>query len=217
VEDSKNLSDESIGDLERKAKEIEFLKDELDHVESLEEIVDELEEFALEDLMDEDEEQMIWSEEALSEIFGDMTGDQDDDDVDDDEIQEEETFTETYMDVSNVNDFRRMEERIRLSAAESLEQALLQGVVPVSAGVGTETLPGDYGFDPLQLAKKDYFRQVQRYLVNMLPGGSDSSTAETDRVLLSRPKALILRDLREAEIRHARLGKSSRLRIFVSF
>lgn len=208
-----------------KAKEIEFLKDELDHVESLEEIVDELEEFALEDLMGEDDEEMIWSEEALSEIFGERIGNQDDNDASDDgefadnlrsNEEEKEVPKETYMDVRDVNDFRRMEERIRRSAAEDLEQALLQGVVPASAGVGNENLPGDFGFDPLRLAEKDYFRQAQGYLVKILPGGG-SSVEETDSGLPERPKALILRDLREAEIRHARLGGFYRRRFFLFF
>lgn len=216
--DAKNNAADSVEDSEKKAKEIEFLKDELDHVESLEEIVNELEEFALEDLGNDDEE-MIWSEEALSEIFGESIGSDDDDDdyEEEDDIDadnedfedlDEEELTETYMDVRNVNDFRQMEERIKLSAAEDLERALLQGVVPVSAGVGNERLPGDFGFDPLGLADKDYFRQAQGFLLKLLPDKrSEASLQKSEETVVKRPKALILRDLREAEIRHARLGK----------
>jgi len=37
-------------------------------------------------------------------------------------------------------------------------------VVPVSAGVGSDRLPGDFGFDPLDLASRDLFRPTQQFL-----------------------------------------------------
>ena len=95
-----------------------------------------------------------------------------------------------------------------------LENALLQGVVPADAGVGSGRLPGDFGWDPLGLSSKDYFKKSQRFLLNRLPerekldngdGGAvppiRRSVADQD----ARPPALILRDYREAEIRHGRL------------
>ena len=102
--------------------------------------------------------------------------DQDDDDDDDDEIDSPE-----------IN--RPQPQQLGF---QFLEQALSQGVVPVSAGVGDDQLPGDYGFDPFQLSTRDTIGQIQRSLWGLAP--------ET------RPPALILRDYREAEIRHGRLA-----------
>ena len=98
--------------------------------------------------------------------------------------------------------------------SEALEAALLQGVVPASAGVGSKCLPGDYGFDPMNLATKDYFKQVQTALLNLLPEKEENKNSDpgaalpTQKFLVNgpRPSALILRDYREAEIRHGRLA-----------
>eukprot|EP00956_Cyclotella_meneghiniana_P022296 scaffold41942_cov72-Cyclotella_meneghiniana.AAC.16 len=102
-----------------------------------------------------------------------------------------------------------------------LEHALMQGVVPADAGVGSGMLPGDIGFDPLGLSTKDYFKQVQIFLLNMLPERKNriddrseleehakEATTSTQRLddEEDRPPALILRDYREAEIRHGRLA-----------
>eukprot|EP00590_Aulacoseira_subarctica_P002085 CAMPEP_0172437250 /NCGR_PEP_ID=MMETSP1064-20121228/72152_1 /TAXON_ID=202472 /ORGANISM="Aulacoseira subarctica , Strain CCAP 1002/5" /LENGTH=258 /DNA_ID=CAMNT_0013185701 /DNA_START=1144 /DNA_END=1916 /DNA_ORIENTATION=+ len=95
------------------------------------------------------------------------------------------------------------------SGQTHLERALLQGVVPADAGVGSKSLPGDYGFDPLALATKDLFPYIQSFMLNILPPPlvlyntleKTNSTATP-----KRPKALILRDYREAEIRHGRLA-----------
>lgn len=226
-------------------QEIDFLRDELDHIQSLEEIVDELEEFAFDDFEDNEDDEMVWSEEALKEIFGEISDNEDGDDDDDDDViddddddddgdsevlddfddefddnfGDDDEFDDGYMEVRTANDFQRMEERIRLSAAADLERALLQGVVPVSAGVGNEVLPGDYGFDPFHLSDKDYFRQAQGFLINLLPSRDDITDDEHDDDIVPvsitknqtsskppRPKALILRDLREAETRHGRLA-----------
>eukprot|EP00978_Attheya_sp_CCMP212_P007533 scaffold17451_cov51-Attheya_sp.AAC.1 len=111
-----------------------------------------------------------------------------------------------------------------------LERALLQGVVPADAGVGSGCLPGDYGFDPLNVATKDYFRQVQTFLLKFLNWGDsdDNEDEEQDKneeAMIAdvgaampkrgfvgnndqgaRPPALILRDYHEVEIRHGRLA-----------
>mmetsp|Transcript_16101 Transcript_16101/g.30880 ORF Transcript_16101/g.30880 Transcript_16101/m.30880 type:complete len:495 (-) Transcript_16101:1674-3158(-) len=101
---------------------------------------------------------------------------------------------------------------------EDLEKALLGGVVPAEAGVGSGLLPGDCGFDPLELATKDYFTQVQNFILTLLPKKKDQSydeaNSEAGAALPTigfvgeedRPPALILRDYREAEIRHGRLA-----------
>ena len=100
---------------------------------------------------------------------------------------------------------------IKASAMANLEKALLQGVVPVSANVGSDCLPGDFGFDPLNLASKDYFQSTQRFLIDLVPESNidESLTTENTNAQnrnMPRPKALILRDYREAEIRHGRLA-----------
>jgi len=115
------------------------------------------------------------------------------------------------------------------ASASALEQALLQGVVPASAGVGSNCLPGDYGFDPLGFATKDYFKKAQIAILDILPGtgagtgaGADASQfpkgydpgaalskqiqTQLDYDNTMRPPALILRDYREIEIRHGRLA-----------
>lgn len=112
------------------------------------------------------------------------------------------------------------------STSSALEEALLQGVVPAEAGVGSNCLPGDFGFDPLGLATKDYFKQSQTFFLNLLPSQeSDGKNKSNDSDNIGgaalplytkpsapifndakRPPALILRDYREAEIRHGRLA-----------
>ena len=114
------------------------------------------------------------------------------------------------------------------SSSSALEEALLQGVVPAAAGVGSNCLPGDYGFDPLGLSTKDYFKQAQNFFLNLLPSSETKDKdidgkKEDDDVGgaalplntkpsaplyndSKRPLALILRDYREAEIRHGRLA-----------
>ena len=99
---------------------------------------------------------------------------------------------------------------------EDLERALMRGVVPANAGVGSGMLPGDQGFDPWELSTKDYFKQIQNFILNFVPETKD--TPEVDPGAggamptvgfvgeEDRPPALILRDYREAEIRHGRLA-----------
>lgn len=176
-----------------KEDESEFSKGEPSRLESLEEILLELDDYDLgEDngIAAEDDDLMIWNEESLEELLGNLR--------------------EEKANISNIQVGRwkhptagQVDGTLE-SAALGLEQALLQGVVPVSAGVGSECLPGDFGFDPLLLSEVDLFRPAQNFLLNLLPGGADDKpTAEEPA---GRPKALILRDYREAEIRHGRLA-----------
>ena len=104
----------------------------------------------------------------------------------------------------------------------SLERALLGGVVPVEAGVGSGVLPGDQGFDPLDLSTKDYFKQIQNFILKLVPArksvvADENQMQEPEAGAAmptvgfvgdddDRPPALILRDYREAEIRHGRLA-----------
>ncbi len=106
------------------------------------------------------------------------------------------------------------------SSQSALEQALMQGVVPAAAGVGSNCLPGDYGFDPLGLATKDYFKKAQTIILNLLPASKveEKNIKQDPGAALprtkspkyyddeERPPALILRDYREIEIRHGRLA-----------
>ncbi|KAI2494233.1 chlorophyll A-B binding protein [Fragilaria crotonensis] len=100
-------------------------------------------------------------------------------------------------------------------SARNLERALMQGVVPAGAGVGNEFLPGDWGFDPLNLSTKDYIGSAQRAVWAVVGMGlqedeeeiSLETTTTANEVSESgRPTALIMRDYREAEIRHGRLA-----------
>ena len=105
---------------------------------------------------------------------------------------------------------------------EDLEKALLVGVVPADALVGSGVLPGDDGWDPLDLSTKDYFKQVQNFILSLVPErktriGDDEIPEQEPEAGAAmptvgfvgeeeRPPALILRDYREAEIRHGRLA-----------
>ncbi|KAL7444440.1 hypothetical protein ACHAXM_012042 [Skeletonema potamos] len=105
---------------------------------------------------------------------------------------------------------------------EDLEKALLVGVVPADALVGSGILPGDEGWDPLDLSTKDYFQQVQSFVLSFVPERKNrirgdkvpEQEPEAGAAMPTvgfvgeedRPPALILRDYREAEIRHGRLA-----------
>lgn len=106
---------------------------------------------------------------------------------------------------------------------KNLERALMGGVVPVEAGVGSGMLPCDYGFDPLNLSTKDYFKKIQNFILNLVPARKSETTTDGNQLREpeagaamptlgfvgqddDRPPALILRDYREAEIRHGRLA-----------
>lgn len=118
-------------------------------------------------------------------------------DVDDDDEEDDDGLIINDLNESHENIFTSSTSSTRRTPQQLhvLEQALLQGVVPVSAGVGDDQLPGDYGFDPLHLSTRDTMGRIQRFL-----WGSTSTSTRT------RPAALILRDYRESEIRHGRLA-----------
>ena len=171
-----------------------FLRRELAHLESLEEILNELE--GPSSLWDED--LIMWDESSLDELLGDIKDDDDDDDT-------------TSSKTTDIRNTFNLQERQK-SAAQGLEQALRQGMVPVSAGVGSDGLPGDFGFDPLQLSTRDLIRPAQQFWIHLLPRSrweeydDSSNNLPKDLEEGPRPNALILRDYREAEIRHGRLA-----------
>jgi hypothetical protein len=218
--------------------EQEFLKRELEHLETLEQMLAELEE-DLEGLYDDDDDD---DDEDSEDLTLDLLYlDKDDEDVED-LLSLLETADEDGHDMNvdmdmNMNMEDNTDEEPLLpkellniytkptdpnTAAQSLELALKEGVVPADAGVGSQCLAGDYGWDPLDVASKDYILQTQSYLLRLLPGGKQQQQQQQhlddpnhDRdpnldpvpyILPKRPTALILRDYREAEIRHGRLA-----------
>ncbi len=160
----------------------------------------------------------------------DMAYDIDEDDDDEDEEDEEVEEIPIKDSVKQKETSNESSETITTtmpSSPSALEQALMQGVVPAAAGVGSNCLPGDYGFDPLGLATKDYFKKAQNVILNLLPASKVEEDKEKDvnanldpgaalpRMDTKSPKyyddeerppALILRDYREIEIRHGRLA-----------
>lgn len=149
-----------------------FLRKELERIESLESIISELE---------------------------------DDDDID---VDIDDEFMDLFEGLPDDEELEEIEKGLGTSgtvepkSAKQLENALLQGVVPAEAGVGSECLPGDWGFDPLGLASKDWIGVAQHRVFSALPGGDETLPT----VAFPRPSALVLRDYREAEIRHGRLA-----------
>jgi light-harvesting complex I chlorophyll a/b binding protein 1 len=150
----------------------EFLKKELARLESLEDL--------LEDIEVDSEFHVPWEE---------------------DKVLTEKDIETNVEDIFSLLD-EDGEEDIDTELLDSteLEKALLQGVVPVSADVGSDCLPGDWGFDPLNFASRDYILWFQYNVLQSLPG------AKKEPLPPPRPSALILRDYREAEIRHGRLA-----------
>jgi light-harvesting complex I chlorophyll a/b binding protein 1 len=197
----------------------EFLRRELARLESLEDMLEDIEEYCYIDSMcvddvdgdgntinDNDDDYdfdtvMLDDLEKLDELFSLLQDSADDDD------NAFENVTNIMSPQSGVRDTTKNvdeEDDIEFfaEASKELENALLQGVVPVDASVGRDTIPGDWGFDPFHLADKDYIRQAQYRLLQLLPGGNPTN----DPPPQSRPAALVLRDYREAEIRHGRLA-----------
>ena len=126
--------------------------------------------------------------------------------------EEEEEYQKSENDKNR--DESQLALQMKKAAARGIERALMAGVVPASAGVGSRCLPGDYGFDPLNLSNKDYFKSTQQFLkklVQTIPSLGNIDDDEDEQQLKSdddknRPTALILRDYREAEVRHGRLA-----------
>jgi len=156
----------------------DFLMTELARIESMDQII---QEFKKEGVLDEDYN------------------------VDDYEYNDDDDFMDLFDDEFMQSEFEQRQQQqqqqqvpVNIKSANSLEQALMKGVVPVAADVGSGCLPGDLGFDPLGLSTKDYIGRAQTYFWNF---GTKTYTPP-----ISRPNALILRDYREAEIRHGRLA-----------
>jgi hypothetical protein len=218
-EESKIFDERIIfDDFDEDMDDKEFLKKQLEHLESMEKMLEEIDDYcSIEGVCEDDDEDGAEDDDTDEMIF---MGDVDDlDDMEslfdfleesaggvggDDEIRIEEeeesdgepttttTATATATaDIDSANPFK-----------QSLEEALLQGVVPVDAGVGSYTLPGDFGFDPLGFAETDYMLNFQYRFLDALPGGNPENDPPPD----ARPTALVLRDYREAEIRHGRLA-----------
>jgi hypothetical protein len=167
--------------------EEEFLKRELARLESLEELLKDID--IPEEFMDDDDDIII--DDDVEELFS-LLEEQDDDDY--------EIIMQEEEDNNGGSSASPPAKKPLVVTTFELEKALLQGVVPVSAGVGSECLPGDWGFDPLDLSSKDYILQIQYRLLQFLPGTKKEPPPPL------RPTALILRDYREAEIRHGRLA-----------
>jgi len=168
-------NDDDNNDDKNEEEEEEYLMKEIARLESLEDL---LQDFKLDNEFEEflQENDEMLSNDGFAEDVDTLFELMDDDDDDDDDIP-----------------------AATLNSSE-LEKALLQGVVPVAAGVGSDCLPGDWGFDPLDFASKDYILNIQYKLLQSLPG------TEQEPPPKDRPTALILRDYREAEIRHGRLA-----------
>jgi Chlorophyll A-B binding protein len=246
-----------------------FLRQELARLESLEEIVKEFEQYdgiindeGTSDNINDDAASLLWDEKSLEELLGDI---EDDDDVDDndDVVNAMKQRQQLRKGDNNINDATYLSTRSttisrnRTTTSPTngfllLENALRQGVVPASAGVGSFGLPGDFGFDPLNLVDQDLFYRTQQQIIKLLPErlrdndddntdlgvsveniSNENSTESTEHgyhrtatnnstpkfsagtgrtsvVSMStrtlRPRAIILRDYREAEIRHGRLA-----------
>lgn len=155
-------------------------------------------------------------EETLMEILGYGSDDEDDEE---DSLQNDGNGRSEIL--KSMNESKQIARNANDRGMRDLEYALMQGVVPAEAGVGSGMLPGDIGFDPLELSTKDYFKQVQTFILNLLPERkirvAEESETEENTVGAAlpiqgfvgeeeRPPALILRDYREAEIRHGRLA-----------
>lgn len=194
----------------------EFLKRQMAHLESMEKMLDDIDEYCdIEGMCEDDDEEEEMDDEDLLFMGGvDELEDMESlfdfleenaqefgiDDDDDEEEEEDETEAESETPSSTATKADDITENP--FQPQSLEEALLQGVVPVDAGVGSNTLPGDFGWDPLGIADKDYMQTFQYRVLNALPGGNP----DNDPPPQPRPSALVLRDYREAEIRHGRLA-----------
>ncbi|KAL7536811.1 hypothetical protein ACHAXR_007407 [Thalassiosira sp. AJA248-18] len=174
------------------------------------------------DIDDSDELLQEFDKETLLEILGleddgeTITIPDDDDDDNDYDYDEQ---SDQFADWDNlISDQINTQTKSGIGKGiEDLERALMGGVVPADAGVGSGILPGDQGFDPWELATKDYFKQIQNFILNFVPEtknvmGEQEPEAGAAMPTVGfvgedeRPPALILRDYREAEIRHGRLA-----------
>ena len=209
-------------DIDDDLDDVEFLKRQMSHLESMEKMLEDIDDYcSIEGMCDDegnikstidDEIKFLSNTEDLEDMeslfdFLEESGAMDIEEVEDEEFApEEEILPKESQTVNAASTTTNNGDTINPTSnpfrPKSLEDALLQGVVPVDAGVGSNTLPGDFGFDPLGIAEKDYMQNFQYRVLDALPGGNP----EQDPPPESRPSALVLRDYREAEIRHGRLA-----------
>lgn len=234
--DDRVLSDNFDEDMDDK----EFLKRQLAHLEYMEKMLEEIDDYCsnegqemceVDEDNDDDEEldetdEMIFmgdvddleDMESLFDFLEDSAGTVGGDDDDDEKFAEEETVPmEISSAATTITAAATSNARDSAFSPMGLEEALLQGVVPVDAGVGSNTLPGDFGWDPLGFAETDYIQDFQYRFLNALPGGGGNggnangnaegnANGDSATLPVPRPSALVLRDYREAEIRHGRLA-----------
>ena len=232
-DDINNILDDRIlfDDIDDDLDDKEFLNRQLAHLESMEKMLEDIDAYCdIEGMCEDDDEEeedgdgddntdeMIFmgdvddleDMESLFDFLEEEFGDEDDEDnfVEEEEEDPNEIFTTTTTTTATTpaadNDADAANSRSDATAAAALglEEALLQGVVPIEAVVGGNYLPGDFSFDPLGFAEKDYVQDFQYRILNALPGGNP----DRDPPPAPRPSALVLRDYREAEIRHGRLA-----------
>lgn len=199
-------------DIEEDLGDAEFLKRQMAHLESMEKMLDDIDEYcSIEGMCEDDEEDMEEEDmifmgdvddlddmESLFDFLEENVGELGIDGVDFEEEEEESDAEE----IPSATTTTAATAAADLFTPQGLEEALLQGVVPVDAGVGSNTLPGDFGWDPLGFAEKDYVLNFQYRFLDAIPGGNP----DNDPPPPPRPSALVLRDYREAEIRHGRLA-----------
>jgi len=216
-----NFHDRMLGDdVDEDLGDKEFLEKQLAHLENMEKMLEDIEDYCSIEGMceddeiiiddDDDDDEMIFmgdvddleDMESLFDFLEETAGDVGDDEEnfvpeEDDQKEIPSTITTAATAAANIRS-----DGDAAFSPQGLEEALLQGVVPVDAGVGSNTLPGDFGFDPLGFAEKDYVQKFQYRFLDALPGGNSNR----DPPSAPRPSALALRDYREAEIRHGRLA-----------
>jgi len=181
-----------------------LLEEREEEMDSLEDILGELEALGVGDYYEDygDEDLNFLDGNDLQDFFDSLEDDELDMVIEEIENgKQQQSDEDTYANRSSASS--KQQQQQQQLAKDLLENALLQGVVPANAGVGSNVLPGDYNFDPLNLASKDYFPQAQAVVQKLLLLKNDD---DTPTPLKSRPQALILRDYREAEIRHGRLA-----------
>lgn len=197
-EESSSYFEDDREEEERRDEEGGSIQKELEHIEKLEKILSEIkgfEEFDEKGIEKEDDDLLLWDENSLNDFLTSISSDD----------HKDEISRSTIPPMQSVGEIESYEE----AAARGLEKALMQGVVPVSTTIGSEGIPGDFGFDPLGFADRDLFSPVQQFVLNLLPSSrwdtaNDPTTTPTSGTI-PRPKALVLRDYRECEIRHGRI------------
>jgi light-harvesting complex I chlorophyll a/b binding protein 1 len=221
-DDDSNILDDRIlfDDIDDDLDDKEFLKRQLAHLESMEKMLEDIDEYCGiegmceddddDDEDDDDDDEMIFMGddddlEDMESLFDFLEEEFGDDDDDENFVEEEEDPNEIFSASTTtpaVAANSRSSDAASTFSPQGLEEALLQGVVPIEAVVGGNTLPGDFGFDPFGFAEKDYVQDFQYRFLDALPGGNP----DRDPPPAPRPSALVLRDYREAEIRHGRLA-----------